>query len=82
MLKTTFAAGLIIVLASQGWASHANPWASDDDDVQAQYHDANQAKSVDTPGEDEMLGVMTRSANGKLSDDRGRKSETKGKASR
>lgn len=47
-------------------AAHANPWADEDDEVQEQYHDVNQAKSEGTPGQDEMNGVMTRSAHGKL----------------
>ncbi|MFP4251380.1 MAG: hypothetical protein ACLFRM_01945 [Guyparkeria sp.] len=31
-----------------------------------QYHDENLEQSVDTPGEDEMLGVMEQGAYGKL----------------
>lgn len=82
MLKATFAIGVMITLASPGWASHANPWATEDDEVLAQFHDVNQEKSVGTPGEDEMLGVMTRSANGKLLGNRGNASEKKGRAGR
>ncbi|MCC1491905.1 hypothetical protein [Cognatishimia sp. F0-27] len=37
-------------------AGHANPWAGPDDVVNARFHDANQARSIDTPGEDEMHG--------------------------
>ena len=47
-------------------AAHANPWAGEDDEVNAQFHDENQARSVGTPGEDEMRGTMTRNAFGKL----------------
>ncbi|MBE1296645.1 hypothetical protein [Phycobacter azelaicus] len=52
--------------APQAFAAHANPWADEDDEVQEQFHDVNQAKSADTPGQDQMNGAMTRSAHGKL----------------
>ncbi len=52
--------GIVIALgaAAPVMASHANPWADDDDIVNAQYHDVNQEQSIDTPGEDEQLGNM------------------------
>ncbi|MBV7392579.1 hypothetical protein [Mameliella sediminis] len=70
--KTTLAAALGLVLMSgAALASHANPWATADDTVLEKYHDANQAKSIGTPGEDEMRGAMTRKARGKLEDPQG-----------
>ncbi|SMX36961.1 hypothetical protein [Maliponia aquimaris] len=56
------------LLASAGaaLADHGNPWATAEDTVLSRNHDANQAKSQGTRGEDEMRGVMTRSAHGKL----------------
>lgn len=69
------ALGLIAVAAtaSPAMASHANPWATDDDTVLAKNHDENQAKSIDTPGEDEMRGKLVRNAYGKLGgNDRGK----------
>lgn len=47
-------------------AGHANPWATPEDDLLMQYHDENLEQSEDTPGEDEMLGVMEQDAYGKL----------------
>ncbi|MGO4916932.1 hypothetical protein [Pseudogemmobacter sp. W21_MBD1_M6] len=44
------------------FASHNNPWATPDDTVQAKNHDVNQEQSIDTPGEDEMLGDMIQNA--------------------
>lgn len=49
-------------------AGHANPWAEDEDEVLSQYHEVNLVQSEDTPGEDEMLGIMVRQARGKLDD--------------
>lgn len=57
---------LAATIATPLWAAHANPWATPDDTVLMQYHEENLAESEDTPGEDEMLGVMTRDAIGKL----------------
>lgn len=67
-MKKTIAGALALSLVAgqAALASHANPWATEDDEVNAQYHDANQAQSVDTPGEDEQRGVMQRNARGKL----------------
>lgn len=53
----TFAA-LIAFMAPPVLADHGNPWAGEDDVVFSKYHDANQLKSVGTPGEDEMKGVV------------------------
>jgi hypothetical protein len=61
-------AALVMVTMSPALASHANPWATDEDVVLAKNHDENQVRSIDTPGEDEMRGKMTRSANGKTGD--------------
>ncbi|WP_137699839.1 hypothetical protein [Marimonas lutisalis] len=47
-----------IALAGPLMAAHANPWATDDDTVLSKEHDDNQARSIGTPGEDEMLGNM------------------------
>lgn len=54
--------------ASPALAGHANPWAEPEDELLMQYHDDNLEQSVDTPGEDEMLGVMIQSARGQLED--------------
>jgi len=61
---------LMAALSGPALADHANPWATEDDVVQSKNHDANQAGSIDTPGEDEMRGKMTRSAHGKLGGER------------
>ncbi len=53
----TFAA-LIAFMAPPVLANHGNPWAGEDDVVLSKYHDANQLKSVGTPGEEEMKGVV------------------------
>lgn len=63
-LAMALAAAMITTGAAQ--ASHNNPWAGEDDVVLEQFHDANQEKSVGTSGQDEMRGVMTRNAHGKL----------------
>lgn len=55
-------------IASPIFAGHANPWATEDDDLLMQYHEENLAQSEDTPGEDEMLGTMVQNARGKLDD--------------
>ena len=60
-----------LLLGSAAIAGHNNPWASEDDSILSQYHEENLAQSVDTPGEDEMLGVMEQNARGKLEDDLG-----------
>lgn len=59
------ALGLAIALFGMlpAFASHNNPWATPDDTVQAKNHDVNQDQSIDTPGEDEMLGEMIQHAN-------------------
>jgi hypothetical protein len=66
--KTTLAMILTCTLMSAGMAQadHNNPWAGENDVTLSKNHDANQARSIGTPGEDEMRGVMTRSAKGKL----------------
>ncbi len=66
MNKTLVLAGGLAVLSAPALANHANPWATEDDEVLAQFHDVNQAKSIGTPGEDEQNGRMNRSAFGKL----------------
>ncbi len=55
-----------VLMTGAAHAGHANPWATPEDDLLMEYHDENLEQSVDTPGEDEMLGVMDRSAYGKL----------------
>lgn len=55
-----------ILITGPAIAGHNNPWATPDDDLLMQYHDENLEQSVDTPGEDEMLGVMVQNASGKL----------------
>lgn len=65
-MKTLLGCAAVVVMTMQpALADHANPWATDDDVVLSRFHDDNQARSADTPGEDEMRGKMTRSANGK-----------------
>ena len=59
------ASALAFVAASPAVASHANPWAGEDDEVNAQYHDVNQARSAGTPGQDEMKGRQVGGAVGK-----------------
>jgi hypothetical protein len=66
MTRTIAIAALFAAAALPAAADHANPWATADDTVLSQFHDVNQARSADTPGEDEMNGVMERTANGKL----------------
>ena len=66
MTRTIAIAALFAAAALPAAADHANPWATADDTVLSQFHDVNQARSADTPGEDEMNGVMERNANGKL----------------
>lgn len=56
----TFAA-LIAFIATPVLANHGNPWAGEHDAVLSKYHDANQLKSVGTPGGDEMKGVVAQS---------------------
>ena len=66
-MKTLGAAALLaLVTALPALAGHANPWATDEDSVNNQNHEENQEQSIDTPGEDEMLGTMVREAHGKL----------------
>ncbi|CUH77624.1 hypothetical protein [Tropicibacter naphthalenivorans] len=73
-MKTLFALstiGMMTLTAGAALAGHANPWTTDTSILLEQYHDTNQARSIGTPGEDEMRGVMTQNAFGKLSDDAG-----------
>ena len=46
-------------------AAHANSWAGGDDAVLGVNHDSNQARSADTPGQDEMNGLGARNSHGK-----------------
>ncbi|WP_421904558.1 hypothetical protein [Mameliella sp.] len=70
--KTMLAAAIGFALISASvQADHANLWAGEDDTVLSKNHDANQARSIGTPGENEMRGVMNRRAHGKLADPRG-----------
>ncbi|MGG7564997.1 hypothetical protein ACQ5SO_02395 [Rhodovulum sp. DZ06] len=61
-------AALLLGLPGAALAGHNNPWSSDLASLNEQFHDENQARSADTPGEDEMRGVMVQNAHGKLSD--------------
>ena len=67
-MKTRFtvAAIAIALIGAPAFAGHNNPWATADDTILSQYHEEYLEKSVDTPGEDEMLGTMVQKANGKL----------------
>ena len=51
---------LLTLLVAPVLADHGNPWAGPDDEVKSQFHDANQEKSLNTPGEDEMHGQTNR----------------------
>lgn len=64
LLLITSAAALLIT--GHVMAGHNNPWADSTDDLLMQYHEENLEQSEDTPGEDEMLGVMVQNARGKL----------------
>jgi len=55
-----------LLITGTAYAGHANPWATPEDDLLMQNHEENLAQSEDTPGEDEMLGVMDQHAFGKL----------------
>jgi hypothetical protein len=66
MKKTIMLAGAMAMLSGVALADHGNPWATEDDVVLSCYHEENQARSIDTPGEDEMRGRTVRSASGKL----------------
>jgi hypothetical protein len=61
-MKTTrtLILGAVIAVATgpAALAAHNNPWATEDDVVLAKKHDANQLRSIGTPGEDEMRGNM------------------------
>lgn len=61
-LSNSVPLGLVLLTLSTApvWAAHGNPWAGTDDEVNAQFHDVNQAKSLNTPGEDEMHGQTNR----------------------
>jgi hypothetical protein len=54
--------GLVLLTLSTAvvLADHGNPWAGPDDQVKSQFHDVNQEKSLNTPGEDEMHGQTNR----------------------
>ncbi|MHC0053694.1 hypothetical protein [Actibacterium sp. D379-3] len=69
MKKLTLSLALAALTASPALAGHANPWADEDDTLLMQNHEENLAQSVDTPGEDEMLGEMVQQACGKLDTD-------------
>ncbi|SNR55869.1 hypothetical protein [Puniceibacterium sediminis] len=57
---------ILTFLAAPVLADHANPWAGEGDTVLSKNHEANQQKSVGTPGEGEMRGAMVQKARGKL----------------
>lgn len=61
-LSNSVPLGLVLLTLSTApvWADHGNPWAGPDDEVKSQFHDANQEKSLNTPGEDEMHGQTNR----------------------
>ncbi len=64
--RITAAVAGIALYGAPALAGHNNPWATEDDTILMQYHEENLAQSVDTPGEDEMLGIMVQNARGKL----------------
>ncbi len=66
MKKTIAVASAIACFAvAPSFADHGNPWAGPEDEVNSQFHEENQEKSLNTPGEDEMRGNLVRSAFGK-----------------
>jgi len=71
MQKLMVMTAVVMVLGGPALAGHANPWATEEDTILSKNHEENLAKSVDTPGEDEMLGVMVQNARGKLAPDVG-----------
>ncbi|SMX31530.1 hypothetical protein [Actibacterium lipolyticum] len=66
MKLLTFAAALTALSFTPAFAGHANPWTTAIDTLLEKYHDTNQEKSADTPGENEMRGKMVQRAKGKL----------------
>lgn len=62
-VRTTLIYGAVLALLSitPALADHGNPWAGPDEEVQSQFHDINQEKSVATLGENEMYGQSNRS---------------------
>lgn len=58
--------GTTLLTSGAAIAGHANPWATLEDELLMQNHEENLEQSENTPGEDEMLGVMDRRAYGKL----------------
>lgn len=67
MRSITLSSALFALLVSGAvHAGHANPWATPENDLLMQYRDENLEQSVETPGEDEMRGVMVQGAYGKL----------------
>lgn len=80
MKNTILLAGAMAMMSGVAFADHGNPWATEDDVVLSRYHDENQARSIDTPGEDEMRGRMVQPASGKIGGERsGGKSEGAGR---
>ena len=57
-MKKIIIAIAALALAGPAMASHNNPWAEEGDVLLAKNHEQNQAKSIGTPGEDEMKGEM------------------------
>lgn len=55
-LSNSMPLGLVLLTLSVApvFAAHGNPWAGPDDDVKSQFHDQNQEKSLNTPGDEEM----------------------------
>jgi len=53
---------------SPAFAAHNNPWAKSEDTVLAKDHDENQEQSIDTVGEDEMLGNLVQNVSSSAGD--------------
>jgi len=66
LIKLTTAMAITFGFVTAALAGHANPWATADDVILERHHDTNQARSADTPGQDEMRGAMVQRARGKL----------------
>ncbi len=63
MNKIVLGLAIGALAVTPSFAEHNNPWSGAEDIIQGKNHDANQEKSVGTPGKDEMNGQMAQTAN-------------------
>ncbi|MFC3614020.1 hypothetical protein ACFORG_09645 [Lutimaribacter marinistellae] len=64
-MKLMFAVAALVAATEPVMSAHGNSWAGEGDAPVAANHDANQSRSANTPGTDEMNGFGARSAHGK-----------------